>query len=183
MNTKQLLRQQKLNYKIKSMKSRVRKRQIKNALLIFSAATLIAFSLSGCCTKNPDGTETCFSNCSADVSGYALFGSGTMPTAGSTVNLQWSDDEFVTHAYTGTNIHNLQGMLAVPFDFKAYYDCSKTPQIQIRAYESSLGATSWQLGDVVGRYDGTPIGNSSYLGVSASSASDLLIYMDGVGAQ
>ena len=147
---------------------------------------VIALLCVSCCTKQPDGSQKCeytLNSCSNEVNGYAIFSNGASAHAGATVVVEWSDDSFASHTYSGTTVTNSQGMLVVPFHFDATYTCGSIPKIQIRAFESTDGSNVWVSGNTVGRYDGTPTSNASYRTVSATSATEILIYLDHQGAQ
>ena len=148
----------------------------------------LALILSGCCTKNSDGTETCSVtlsalSCNNTVTGYLLFTNGVTPTSGADLVVQWSTDSFVTVTNPGVIINNSQGFVVIPFSFSASYTCGTVPNIQIRTFQSPSSSDVWVTGSPVGRYDGTSNGHAAYTTILASSASNLFIYVDGTGAQ
>lgn len=163
-----------------------RKAKILLRVLVFIQ---LPFLLASCCKQNSNGTTTCsftFSDISCsnnvNVTGYVVFGTGTSTVAGAGIVIQWSIDDFVSSVNTAIFISNAQGFPVVPFSFNFGF-CTPNQTIQLRAFQSSGGGSSWTLGDAVGRYDGTSTGNATYLSVTSTASFPISIVLDGSGAQ
>jgi hypothetical protein len=161
---------------------------------VFAAMVLISGLLAqGCCSNNPsNSTTTCsvtFSTaCSAQgtVSGYVVFTGAVKIVKGAAIVVQYSTDNFASTSTTGTVMVNGQGMVAVPFSFQIGLCSNMT--LQLRAFQDPNFTGTWASGDAVGRLDGTDNGNATSwtnvpLTTTSTSAGDLIIYMDGTGAQ